>query len=223
MLRSILAIVLTLSAAAFTSCTAGDDRKPPQPKSSEGSRMSTPNDRDTATLAGGCFWCVEAVFQLVDGVEKVESGYCNGAVENPTYKEVCSGTTGHAEACRITFNPAVVSYEELLQVFFASHDPTTLNRQGNDVGTQYRSAIFVHSEEQANIARAYIKQLDSSKTWSSPIVTEVTPAETFYVAEDYHQNYYNQNGSQPYCAFVVRPKVEKFKKMFGDKMRAGEK
>lgn len=185
--------------------------------------MSTPNDRDTATLAGGCFWCVEAVFQLVDGVEKVESGYCNGAVENPTYKEVCSGTTGHAEACRITFNPAVVSYEELLQVFFASHDPTTLNRQGNDVGTQYRSAIFVHSEEQANIARAYIKQLDASKTWPSPIVTEVTPAETFYVAEDYHQNYYNQNGSQPYCAFVVRPKVEKFKKMFGDKMRVGEK
>jgi peptide-methionine (S)-S-oxide reductase len=116
-----------------------------------------------------------------------------------------------------------VSYEELLQVFFASHDPTTLNRQGNDVGTQYRSAIFVHSEEQANTARAYIKQLDSSKTWSSPIVTEVTPAEKFYVAEDYHQNYYNQNGSQPYCAFVVRPTVEKFKKMFGDKMRAGDK
>lgn len=185
--------------------------------------MQSTADRDTATLAGGCFWCVEAVFQLVDGVEKVESGYCNGSTVNPTYKEVCSGTTGHAEACRITFNPKVVSYEELLQIFFASHDPTTLNRQGNDVGTQYRSAIFTHSDAQAEIARTYIRQLDSSKTWSSPIVTEVTPAEVFYVAEDYHQNYYNQNGSQPYCAFVVRPKVEKFKKLFNDKMRASEK
>lgn len=223
MFRIVFAILVALSTLAPAACTAGDDRMPPTPKSSGESRMQQSNDRDTATLAGGCFWCVEAVFQLVDGVEKVESGYCNGEVENPTYKEVCSGTTGHAEACRITFKPSVVSYEELLQVFFASHDPTTLNRQGNDVGTQYRSAIFVHSEEQANIARAYIKQLDASKTWSSPIVTEVVAAEKFYVAEDYHQNYYNQNGSQPYCAFVVRPKVEKFKKMFGDKMRAGDK
>lgn len=185
--------------------------------------MHATGDRDTATLAGGCFWCVEAVFQLVDGVETVESGYCNGQTLNPTYKEVCSGTTGHAEACRITFNPSVVSYEELLQIFFASHDPTTLNRQGNDAGTQYRSAIFTHSEAQAVTARAYIAQLNASKTWPDPIVTEVTPAETFYVAEDYHQNYYNQNGSQPYCAFVVRPKVEKFKKMFNDKMRSGDK
>lgn len=185
--------------------------------------MHVPGDRDTATLAGGCFWCVEAVFQLVDGVETVESGYCNGQNANPTYKEVCSGTTGHAEACRITFNPSVVSYEELLQIFFASHDPTTLNRQGNDAGTQYRSAVFTHSEAQAATARTYIAQLNTSKTWPDPIVTEVTPAEEFYVAEDYHQNYYNQNGSQPYCAFVVRPKVEKFKKLFNDKMRAGDK
>lgn len=225
MLRVVLAFVLTMSALTTTSCSAGDERTPPAPSPTrnEGSNMQVTGDRDTATLAGGCFWCVEAVFQLVDGVEKVESGYCNGQNANPTYKEVCSGTTGHAEACRITFNPSVVSYEELLQIFFASHDPTTLNRQGNDAGTQYRSAIFTHSENQATTARAYIAQLTTSKTWPDPIVTEVTPAETFYVAEDYHQNYYNQNGSQPYCAFVVRPKVEKFKKLFNDKMRAGEK
>lgn len=223
MLRVVLAMLLSLCGLTSTSCTAGEERTPAPLSRNQGSTMHSTADRDTATLAGGCFWCVEAVFQLVDGVEKVESGYCNGETQNPTYKEVCSGTTGHAEACRITFNPSVVSYEELLQIFFASHDPTTLNRQGNDVGTQYRSAIFTHSDAQAETARAYITQLNASKTWSSPIVTEVTPAATFYVAEDYHQNYYNQNGSQPYCAFVVRPKVEKFKKMFNNKMRAGDK
>jgi peptide-methionine (S)-S-oxide reductase len=178
--------------------------------------------RDTATLAGGCFWCIEAVFQLLDGVESVESGYCNGSTPNPTYKEVCSGTTGHAEACRITFDPSKVSYEEILQVFFASHDPTTLNRQGNDVGTQYRSAIFYHDASQKEIAEAYIRQLTEAKTWPDPIVTEVTQADTFHVAEDYHQNYYRENGSQPYCAFVVRPKVEKFKKQFQERLKNGQ-
>lgn len=181
------------------------------------------SQRDTATLAGGCFWCIEAVYQLLDGVELVESGYSNGKVKDPSYKEVCSGTTGHAEVCRITFDPSVVTYEEILQVFFASHDPTTLNKQGNDVGTQYRSAIFFHDAEQERIAKEYVAQLTASKTWPDPIVTEIAPADTFYKAEDYHQNYYAQNGSQPYCAFVVRPKVEKFMKQFKAKMKTGDK
>jgi len=174
---------------------------------------------DTATLGGGCFWCIEAVYLLLDGVISVESGYSGGTVDNPTYKQICTGTTGHAEVCRITFDPAKVSYEDILHVFFSSHDPTTLNRQGNDVGTQYRSVIFTHSAEQEKAAKLYIAQLEAAKTWSDPIVTEITAAPTFYKAEDYHQNYFARNGDQPYCAFVVRPKVEKFKKQFSDKMK----
>ncbi|HBB26118.1 MAG TPA: peptide-methionine (S)-S-oxide reductase [Bacteroidetes bacterium] len=182
--------------------------------------MNASTQREVATLGGGCFWCIEAVFELVDGVVSVESGYTGGSVENPSYKQVCEGTTGHAEVCRVTFDPAVISYADILQIFFAAHDPTTLNRQGNDVGTQYRSAIYTHSQEQDSISRQYIRQLTESKTWSDPIVTEVASASVFYKAEDYHQNYYEQNGSQPYCAFVVRPKVEKFKKQFKDKLRS---
>ncbi len=201
-------------------CTSAEERTPPAPRdASPPNHTMSEQSRDTATLAGGCFWCIEAVFQLLDGVDLVESGYCNGSVPNPTYKQVCTGTTGHAEACRITFNPSVVSYADILQVFFASHDPTTLNRQGNDVGTQYRSAIFYHSEEQRKTALEYIAQLAESKTWADPIVTEVAPAAEFYKAEDYHQNYYNQNGTAPYCAFVVRPKVEKFQKLFKDRLK----
>lgn len=186
--------------------------------------MSTPptdtQQRDTAILGGGCFWCVEAVYELVDGVVSVESGYSGGSVTNPTYKEVCSGTTGHAEVCRVVFDTSKVSYADVLQMFFAAHDPTTLNRQGNDVGTQYRSVIFTVSAEQRETALAYIKQLDDSKTFPDPIVTQVVDEEVFYPAEGYHQNYYEQNGGQPYCAFVVRPKVEKFQKQFANKLRS---
>ncbi|MDZ4746720.1 MAG: peptide-methionine (S)-S-oxide reductase MsrA [bacterium] len=174
---------------------------------------------EVATLGGGCFWCIEAVFQLLEGVQKVESGYTGGMVVNPNYKQVSAGNTGHAEVVQVTFDPSVTSFDEVLQVFFASHDPTTLNRQGNDVGTQYRSAIFYSTPEQKAVAEAYIRQLDSNKTWTKPVVTEISPRTTFYKAEDYHQDYYNQNGSQPYCAFVVRPKVEKFMKQFGDKAK----
>lgn len=215
--------MLILLFASVVSACAGDSGKMPPPSThTSGPRMSS-SQRDTATLAGGCFWCIEAVYQLLDGVELVESGYSNGKVKDPSYKEVCSGTTGHAEVCRITFDPSVVTYEEILQVFFASHDPTTLNKQGNDVGTQYRSAIFFHDAEQERIAKEYVAQLTASKTWPDPIVTEIAPADTFYKAEDYHQNYYAQNGSQPYCAFVVRPKVEKFMKQFKAKMKTGDK
>jgi peptide-methionine (S)-S-oxide reductase len=175
--------------------------------------------RDTATLAAGCFWCVEAVFQNLNGVTGVVSGYSGGDVPDPSYKEVCEGTTGHAEACQVAFDPAVVSFAEILEVFWKTHDPTTLNRQGNDVGTQYRSAIFYHSEEQRSVAEAYKRQLDSAGTFGAPIVTEITPFKNFFKAESYHQNYFNDNGMQPYCMFVIRPKVEKFKKLFGDKMK----
>ncbi|MBU3741249.1 MAG: peptide-methionine (S)-S-oxide reductase MsrA [Candidatus Kapabacteria bacterium] len=180
--------------------------------------MST-SDTATAILGGGCFWCIEAVFQRLDGVLHVESGYAGGSTVSPTYKQVCDGKTGHAEVCRVTYNPSVVSYADLLHVFFTAHDPTTLNRQGNDVGTQYRSIIMYMSDEQRSVATDYIKQLDASKTWADPIVTQVVPADTFYVAENYHQNYFNDNGSQPYCAFVVRPKVEKFMQKFGDRVK----
>lgn len=169
---------------------------------------------ETATLAGGCFWCLEAVYDEIKGVLSVESGYSNGHVPNPTYKEVCGGDTGHAEAVRIQFDPTVVSYRDLLNVFFGIHDPTTLNRQGADIGTQYRSAIFCHSPEQKEIAEALILELGAQKIWDAPIVTEVTEAAQFYVAEDYHQEYFAHNPYQPYCMAVVAPKVAKFRKHF---------
>jgi peptide-methionine (S)-S-oxide reductase len=181
--------------------------------------METPKDAEIATFGAGCFWCVEAVFQELNGVLRVESGYSGGEVKNPTYKEVCTGETGHAEVTRITYNPTLISFEELLEVFWKTHDPTTLNRQGNDVGTQYRSAIFYHNEKQRQLAETYLKKLDESGAFSQPIVTTLEPFEVFYKAEDYHQNYFNLNGSQPYCQMVVRPKVEKFKKVFKDKLK----
>ena len=174
---------------------------------------------EVATLGGGCFWCIEAVFDRLEGVQKVESGYTGGKIENPSYKAICTGTTGHAEVVQITFDPSVVSFSDILQVFFASHDPTTLNKQGNDVGTQYRSAIFFANPTQKTVAEDYIAQLEKSKTWSKPVVTEISELGAFYKAEDYHQDYYEQNGSQPYCAFVVRPKVEKFMKEFGGRVK----
>ncbi len=168
----------------------------------------------TATLAGGCFWCLEAVFDEIKGVYSVESGYAGGHVPNPTYRQVCNGDTGHAEAVQIRFDPEVVSYRDLLNVFFAIHDPTTLNRQGADVGTQYRSAIFYHDDEQKRTAEELIRELDAQKIWDAPIVTEVTRLDKFYMAEDYHQEFFARNPYQPYCMAVVAPKVAKFRKHF---------
>ena len=177
------------------------------------------NKMETAILANGCFWCTEAIFQRLDGVESVRSGYTGGHVINPAYREVTSGRTGHAEGIEIVFDPEVISFTEVLEVFFSTHDPTTLNRQGADVGTQYRSGIFYKSETQKLIAEAFIKALDDAKVFKNPIVTEVTEFKNFFVAEDYHQNYYNNNKSQPYCRAVINPKLEKFLKDHKDKLK----
>jgi peptide-methionine (S)-S-oxide reductase len=178
-----------------------------------------PNEQ-TATFGGGCFWCLEAVFQRLNGVTHVESGYMGGHVDNPTYRQVCGGDTGHVEVVRVTFDPGQIGYRDLLEVFFAVHDPTALNRQGNDVGEQYRSVIFYDTEDQKRDAEEFIAGLETGKASSEPIVTTVEPATKFYVAEDYHQNYYNENSRQPYCMFVISPKLQKFEKKFGEKMRA---
>src|SRR5438445_12964131 len=175
--------------------------------------------KEVATLAGGCFWCLEAVFDDLKGVDSVESGYMGGRTANPTYEEVCSGETGHAEVTQLTFDPKQVSFREILEVFFVIHDPTTLNRQGNDVGTQYRSSIFYHSPEQKAAAEQVIASMGAAKIYEDPIVTEVVPASKFYVAEDYHQEYFRRNAAQPYCAFVVKPKVAKFRKHFLEKLK----
>lgn len=184
----------------------------------------TPEDKpigktDTAVFGGGCFWCVEAQLQQLKGVVSVESGYAGGYVKNPSYKEVCTGNTGHAEVVRVVFEPSVLSYDELLAAFWQSHDPTQMNRQGNDVGTQYRSAIFYLNEDQKKIAKDYKKKLNDEQVYSDPVVTEISPLDHFYKAENYHQNYYNDNGSQPYCHYVIAPKLEKFKKVFKDKLK----
>jgi peptide-methionine (S)-S-oxide reductase len=191
---------------AFITCTS-------QEKGMENSSY------ETATLGAGCFWCVEAVFTELDGVISVTSGYTGGHVKNPAYKEVCAGTTGHAEVAQIKFDPSVISYKEILEVFWKTHDPTTLNRQGNDVGTQYRSAIFYHSEEQRETAEFYKKELNESGAWPNPVVTEITAIGEFYPAEDYHQNYFALHGDEMYCKFVIQPKVEKFKKAFSSKLK----
>lgn len=172
---------------------------------------------EIATLAGGCFWCIETIFQDLRGVHKVQSGYIGGRIDNPTYREVCAGTTGHAEAIQVHFDPAEIAYAEILEIFFSVHDPTTLNRQGNDVGTQYRSAIFYHSEAQQVAAEA--AKIAAATEWPNPIVTEIAPATTFYVAEGYHQNYYKDNPYQPYCSFVIAPKVKKFREKYKAKIR----
>jgi peptide-methionine (S)-S-oxide reductase len=179
----------------------------------------TDSGREIATLAGGCFWCLEAVYDDLKGVESVESGYMGGTTENPGYEDVCSGETGHAEVVQLTFDPKSVSFKEILEVFFVIHDPTTLNRQGNDAGTQYRSAIFYHSEAQKVAAEQVIANLGAGKIYDDPIVTEVVPASKFHAAEDYHQEYFRRNPAQPYCAFVVRPKVAKFRKHFLKKLK----
>src|SRR6185312_11844627 len=174
---------------------------------------------ETATFANGCFWCTEAVFQRLKGVEKVTSGYTGGHVENPTYEQVCNKNTGHAEALQIQFDPQQISFDELLEVFWKTHDPTTLNRQGNDVGPQYRSAIFYHTQEQKQKAQKYKQALNESHVFDAPIVTTIEPFTVFYPAENYHSNYYNRNPSQPYCYYVIKPKVEKLGKVFADKLK----
>lgn len=174
---------------------------------------------DTATFGAGCFWCTEAQFQQLDGVIKVESGFSGGSVPSPSYHDVCTGTTGHAEVCNIYYDPAKISFDELLAAFWMCHDPTQLNKQGNDVGTQYRSVIFYHNAEQQQKSEEYKKKLNDEKVFNSAVVTEISPFKAFYLAEDYHQNYFNENGQQPYCQYVIRPKVEKFEKVFKNKLK----
>jgi peptide-methionine (S)-S-oxide reductase len=191
-------------------------------KAGADSRLLTKNNTgmEIATFGNGCFWCTEAVFQQLEGVEKVESGYSGGHVDNPTYRQVCTGNTGHAEVLRITYDPKVISFDELLEVFWATHDPTTLNRQGNDVGTQYRSVIFYHNDEQKQLSEKYKKELDASGAFDKPIVTAIEPITNYYAAENYHQDYFLNNGEEPYCRYVVQPKVEKFRKVFKNKLKS---
>ena len=204
--------------ATFTSCAQIENQNKIM---SSDTKISLPAgvENDTATFGTGCFWCTEAIFQELDGVLKATSGYSGGNVENPTYKEVCEGTTGHAEVIQVVYDPSKITYDDLLKAFWQSHDPTTLNRQGNDVGPQYRSVIFYHNDEQKEKAVKYKAELDKSKAFDNPIVTEISPYSKFYVAENYHQDYYNNNGSQPYCYYVIKPKLEKFNKVFKDKLK----
>lgn len=219
-MKLIYSIIGILVACSF-SCNPGQTKQIEESKQEKEVKTTEPYKgmTDTATFGAGCFWCVEAVFQNLEGVVSVASGYEGGKISKPTYKEVCSGLTGHAEVLQIVYDPSVISFKDLLEVFWQTHDPTTLNRQGHDEGTQYRSVIFYHNEEQKNLAEKYKKELDAAGAFDRPIVTEISPTTTFYKAEDYHQNYYNQNGSQPYCTFVIKPKVDKMKKVFGDKLK----
>ncbi len=211
-------LVITLS--AFTSGCAQEKINDNQIiKESKNMEINNAGVTDTATFGNGCFWCTEAIFQSLNGVESAVSGYAGGKTENPTYKEVCTGQTGHAEVIEIVFDPSVISFEELLEAFWSSHDPTTLNRQGNDIGTQYRSVIFYHNENQRKIAEDFKADLNAKKVFPSPIVTEISPAVKFYKAEDYHQEYLDLNGTDPYCTYVIKPKLDKFKKAFADKMK----
>lgn len=208
-------IGVLLAGIWFSACAQNQ----PVQQTTNKTTMTLQNDTASATLGAGCFWCVEAVFQQLQGVDTVISGYCGGNVPNPTYREVCYGKTGHAEVCRIVYNPKLISYRELLQAFFTSHDPTTLNQQGADIGTQYRSVIFYHNDAQKAEAEKVITELTAANVFDSKIVTEVSPLQTFYVAEDYHQNYYNLNGEEGYCRIVIKPKLEKFRKVFKDKLK----
>ena len=220
---SAMAIIVAIGVSV--AAPPGDGRKLPlkpflnPPQGTQTVRPTASEGDAVATFGSGCFWCTEAVFERVKGVKKVVSGYCGGTVENPTYKAICTGTTGHAEVTQITFDPTVVSFGELLHVFWQTHDPTTLNRQGNDVGTQYRSVVFYHSDEQRKIAETYKQQLDKSGAFAKPIVTEISPVAKFYSAEGYHQDYFELNPGQGYCQFVIRPKIAKFRKEFAGKLK----
>jgi peptide-methionine (S)-S-oxide reductase len=226
-LASLASLIVIFSSFTFFSPSCAQRENPNRTMSltnslnstSAAAKLTGAENLDTATFGTGCFWCTEAIFQQLKGVKKVSSGYAGGHVENPTYKEVCEGTTGHAECIEIVYDPRELTFDELLEVFWQSHDPTTLNRQGNDIGTQYRSVIFYHNQEQKEKSEKYKAELNKSGAFGDPIVTEISPASKFYVAEDYHQNYYNNNGSQPYCYFVIRPKMEKFQKVFKDKIK----
>jgi len=213
-----LAISLLLTVAIACGAGQPEKKQPVSPMQTVQNQSTNPSgNTEIATLGGGCFWCVEAIYQDLNGVLKVESGYSGGHIDNPTYKEVCSGLTGHAEVIQVTFDPAIVSFQDVLRVFFTVHDPTTLNRQGNDSGTQYRSVIYYHSEAQKKVAEAAI--IEAKEAWDDPIVTEVSPFEKFYKAEDYHQNYYKDNPNQGYCSFIIAPKVKKFREKFKDKLK----
>ncbi len=214
MKRQVYAILL--SALVVFGCAAAGDQNTKEP---ETHIMPSQDKVKKITFAGGCFWCTEAIFQSLKGVYEVTSGYIGGSVPNPTYKQVCTGTTGHAEAIEITYAPEEIALEELLEVFFKTHDPTTLNRQGADTGTQYRSAVFYHDEEQKKVSEGVIAALTAEKIFADPIVTEVTLAGKFYPAEDYHQDYYSNNTQAGYCQMVITPKMEKFRKVFADKIR----
>lgn len=222
-----LSALLTLLLTATGLCGCAANANPTQ-VAADGKLPLTPrpvthDSLQVVTLGAGCFWCVEAIFQDLKGVTKVQSGYAGGQVDKPTYKQVCSGSTGHAEVVQVSYDPRVVSFDEILEVFWQTHDPTTLNRQGADVGTQYRSAIFYHTEEQRQTAEHYRQKLDASGAFKGRIVTEITAFTNFYPAEDYHQEYFSQNPDQGYCQMVIRPKVEKFHKVFADKLKPGVK
>lgn len=210
-------------ALPFSSCGQGTSKSNNKEISTDKTvaekQLVSSGKTDTATFAAGCFWCVEEQFKQLEGVVSVTSGYTGGTTENPTYEQVSAGNTNHAEACSIVFDPAVISYKELLEAFFVTHDPTQLNRQGNDVGTQYRSAVFYHNQEQKQLTEFYIDQLNKEKAYDKPVVTQVAPFKKFYKAEDYHQNYYVNNPDQAYCRLVVKPKVDKFRKAFSEKLK----
>lgn len=225
-MKTLSLFLLTFAGSGFASCNpAAESASNPggaftnDPTKTFMSTTDTTKTTDTATFGAGCFWCVEAVFQQINGVISVTSGYSGGTVKNPTYEAICTGTTGHAEVCQLVYDPKKVSYDDLLEAFWQTHDPTTLNRQGADAGTQYRSVVFYHDAAQKEKAEYYKKKLNESKAWPNPVVTEISPAAPFYKAENYHQNYYNQNGNQPYCQYVIRPKLEKFQKVFKDKLK----
>lgn len=211
--------IVSLAVSLLIGGTSYAQKKTQDVKKNMTNEAADKSGLEMATFGSGCFWCTEAIFLNVDGVVSVVSGYTGGKVKNPTYKEVCSGLTGHAEAVQLTFDPAKVTYDELLEFFWKTHDPTTLNRQGNDVGTQYRSVIYYHNARQKQLAEHYKKKLDESGAFDAAIVTEISPATVFYKAEDYHQNYYNLNSSAPYCSYVIQPKLEKFKKAFKEKLK----
>ena len=210
LLKSLLLGSLVLSSAL---------KDPANMSKQENQTVASPQGKEVVTLGGGCFWCIEAVFEELNGVEHLESGYSGGQVADPTYEQVCTGATGHAEVVQVTFDPKVISLKEVLEVFFTVHDPTTLNRQGADVGTQYRSMIFYRSEEQKVIAEQVIREIQKEKLWKAPIVTELVPFKAFYKAEDYHQEYYKKNPGQAYCRIVIEPKIKKFREHYKDKLK----
>jgi len=216
MIKNLIITSLLLMHISFSGCAQLDEQK-----TNKDMNVGTdlPAGTDTATFGGGCFWCTEAQFELLDGVINVTSGYSGGTIKNPAYKEVCTGRTGHAEVVQVVYDPSKLDYESLLEAFWLSHDPTQLNRQGNDVGTQYRSVIFYHNSKQKELAESYKQKLNDSKAFDAEVVTEISEFKEFYKAEEDHQNYFNENGNQPYCQFVVAPKVEKFKKVFKAKLK----